>query len=93
MYYEEKYIDGILFCRNSPRGSWTPVYTEEERALQESKQVIMDLVRGFTHGQQGKENPYCKPEVKRALKYLAKQQGISDYLDAIVESDLYPEGE
>ena len=66
MYYEEKYINGVLCYRHSPKNSWLPIYTEEERALEESTQVIMDLVRGYTHGHmQGRMNPYAITEVKK----------------------------
>ena len=92
MYYEEKIINGVLCCKYHPKDSWIAVNTEAKRALQESNQVIMDLVRGYTHGHmQGKMNPYAITEVRRALEYLAKQQGISDYLNAVVTSDLYSE--
>jgi hypothetical protein len=28
MYYEERIINGVLMCRQTPRGKWTPVAIE-----------------------------------------------------------------
>lgn len=54
-----------------------------EAKMNETVKVLMDLLE-WAKGNRGSKsgNPYGIPEVKAALKHLAKMQGISDYLDA-----------
>lgn len=35
MFYEEKYIDGVLMCRSTPDGEWRPVPDRLEKAIRE----------------------------------------------------------
>jgi hypothetical protein len=57
----------------------TPSYQD----LTEEEQVIADLLYVFTHGG-GHGNPYMKPEVKRALTFLAARYNIADWHDATI---------
>jgi hypothetical protein len=51
--------------------------------MPELKQLLMDLLE-WAKGNRGSKtiNPYAVPEVKQALKVLAKIQGITKWLDA-----------
>lgn len=42
MYYEEKVIDGITFCRNAPGGYWVPL---SNRALTERIAMLNDSIK------------------------------------------------
>lgn len=41
MYYEEKLIDGVLHCRGTPDGEWTPftLAMYERRRVQDAKRL------------------------------------------------------
>lgn len=52
--------------------------------MRKDEDVILALVREFTHGSRQSQNPYGRNAVKDALRFLAEQHGIpqEDYLDA-----------
>jgi hypothetical protein len=55
-----------------------------ERSKPNKKEVyeaLLELLRWAT-GCDKHSNPYCYPQVKQALRVVAKEQGITDYLDA-----------
>ena len=49
-------------------------------AMYEALQNLLEWAKGNRGAREG--NPYCKPEVRQALKVLASIQGKKDYLDA-----------
>ena len=49
-------------------------------AMYEALQNLLEWAKGNREAREG--NPYCKPEVRQALKVLASIQGKKDYLDA-----------
>ena len=49
-------------------------------AMYEALQNLLEWAKGNRGVKEG--NPYCKPEVRQALKVLASIQGKKDYLDA-----------
>ena len=56
-------------------------------ALYEAVQNLLEFIKGNRGAREG--NPYCKAEVRQALKVLAAIQGKKDYLDA----DTLPQAE
>ncbi len=53
------------------------------RMEKNTEQILMDVLE-WAKGNRGSKsgNPYMIPEIKSALKHLAKIQGRQDYLDA-----------
>ena len=49
-------------------------------AMYDALQNLLEWAKGNRGVKEG--NPYCKPEVRQALKVLASIQGKKDYLDA-----------
>ena len=56
-------------------------------AMYEALQNLLEFIKGNRGAREG--NPYCKAEVRQALKVLASIQGKKDYLDA----DTLPQAE
>ena len=56
-------------------------------AMYEAVQNLLEFIKGNRGAREG--NPYCKAEVRQALKVLAAIQGKKDYLDA----DTLPQAE
>jgi hypothetical protein len=56
--------------------------TLTEQSVAELRALVHHItVEGGVHG-----NPYCDDSVKRALKFLAHQDGITDYLSVKTEA-------
>jgi hypothetical protein len=51
------------------------------RGNKEEENLILDLIREFSHGPRQK-NPYARDCVKKALKHLAKKHNLSDWIDS-----------
>jgi len=81
------YIAGIHILASCNNGEG---FTAEDRAnahliaaapaMYEALQNLLEWAKGNRGAREG--NPYCKPEVRQALKVLASIQDKKDYIDA-----------
>ena len=68
------------FVKQIPESLTPPKLTEA--ALSPVEKALEDLLRRITMEGWPSGNPYSQPEIKAALKALAKKKGVKDWMDA-----------
>lgn len=91
MFYEERFIDGVLMCRTTPTGEWVPVRCSDAEMLKRASALLERAANSFSSAGFTYEASEHREHAEALMALAARLPELE--LDAAVVRECEPEYE